>query len=695
MAQLLLLRDPWFYYTDDAATQVFPMWHHLGEQVLRGEWPPLLDPQSWMGGNLAVEALFGVWNPLNALVWVLVSLAPDLLVAAVLVRTAAFVAIALGCYGLAREYGAARWASSAVAVAMPFCGSLLCFDAPKWPAALVAGAWIPYLWWIARRMARGRTNGLWVFAVGAMAVTAGNPYAMLAVCFVLLGLVVERAVLKSWRAVRDLVVVSAAIGCVTPLVYLPLVLSADSTWRRPSGIGYSGVLTPHLRDLVNLSVPGYVPGIPNVFDAAVFFCWFAVPLAVWLDWSALRRRWRELTGALVVAGLFLLLARGPSELWMFRWPLRALHYGYLGLAVLLAVLLSAGLRLDRPLWRAGGTAALLGLNAALVYAGAQNPTILQHDALSLVLLCALAAAALAAYRWRGTRWLVAVLHLGTVAAFALQVFWFFGYHGATPYYFPRSAEQARAELEHRYTGETLQVGDTTMIGPPDQPREAWRDLLPGNLYLLAGVHSLSSYTGMGFTAFSDVTCMRYSGATCPQLYPRLWQPAPSTDVPLADLLRLDTVVVQRKVIEAPEVPAGWAVAERDDRVTVLHRIAPPPRPDGRVSWASPGVRVTSDAAPDDRHEQVGITGGPGRVVFSRLAWPGYAATVNGAEVTARAGPAGLLEVDVPSNVPSGQISVSWRPPGMSKGLVAAFAGLLAAGALGLVQRRRNTAEEVS
>ena len=692
LAQLPLLRDPWFYYTDDAATQVFPMWHHLGEQVLSGHWPLLLDLHSWMGGNLAVEALFGVWNPANAVLWVFVSISPNLALAALVVRTVTFVALAMGCYGLAREYGAARWASSAVAVTLPFCGSLFYFDAPKWPAALVAGVWIPYLWWAGRRMARGETNAIWVFTLGALAVTAGNPYTMLAVCIVLLGLIVERAVLKSWRSVRDLIIVSAAIGCVAPLVYLPLVFSSNVTWRGPSGIGYSGVLTPHLRDLVNSSIPSYVPGIPNVFDAAVYFCWFAFPLAMWLDWGVLRRRWRELTGVLVVGALFLFIARGPSEMWMFRWPLRVVHYGYLAGAVLLAVLLSAGLRTDHFRRRVAGMAALAGMNVVLVYLTAQNPQTLHRDALSLVVLALLTVAAVWAYHKRGARWLVAVLHLGTAITFALQVFWFLGYHGATPYYFPTSAAQARAGFEHRYTGQVMQVADTNIIGPPDQPREAWRDLLPGNLYQLAGVDTLSSYTGMGFRPFSDATCMRYAGQTCPQIYPFLWQVTPGTGVPLADLLRLDTVVVQRKLIDAPSVPAGWRVSERNDRVTVIQRTTPASWPGGRLSWTTPGLRTASDSAPDDRHEVVHFTRDgrtPARLIFSRLAWPGYTATAGDVELPTRVGPAGLLEVDLPPGVNSGQIDIAWAPPGMRAGLAIGAAGLLAAVALGAIQRRSS------
>ena len=682
LAQLPLLRDPWVLYADDAATQILPMWQHLGELVRNGQWPPLLEPGGWMGGNLAVEALFGVWNPVNALLWVGVAAAPSMLVAGAAVRTVAFVAIALGVHGVCREYGARPWAASAVAVPTAFSGSLFAFDALKWPAAMVAFAWIPHLWWVARRASRGRTNAWWVFVLGALAVTAGNPYAMLGVVFVLAGVVVETALLRRWRATGRMVLVSAAVGCVAPLVYLPLVLSGSVTWRS-SVLGNSGSLAPGPGDLLGASLPSYIPEIPGVGDAAVSFCWFALPLLPWLHWPVLRQRWRELGACLVVAGM-LLLAIGPAELWMFRWPLRVLHYGYLAAAVPLAVLLSAGLRRDHLRGRAWGSAGLLALSFYLAWSATPQPDSLKRHVVAVLVVGCLTALAVWSYRRAGAVRFAAVLQVGTVLAFGLQVFWFLGGHGAMPEFFPTSAAQARAHFEHRYQGRVLQVGDPAReeVRPG---RPVWHDMLPGHLYQLAGVESLNSYTGMGFGEFAQQLCMNYSGATCPQAYRALWSTPAGASAPLADLLAVDTVVVQRKSLQNPGVPPGWRVTERNARITVLQRNDPPPRP-GRVSWSQP--RITADRA-SARSESVRFEG-RGDVVFARLAWPGYTAQVNGVDVPVERGPAGLLRVSPPPGVHSGQLRVSWAPPGMPVGLACAAAGAVAAAAVAFAQHRNRS-----
>lgn len=691
LALLPLIRDPWFYYTDDAATQILPMWHALGDRILAGSWPPLLDMRSWMGGNLAMEALFGVWNPANAVLWIAVSWTSHLAVAATVVRIVAFVLLSAGSYALCREYGGAPWASGVMATAFPFCGPLFSFDAAKWPAAMLAFGWIPFLWLAARRMVRGVTNAGWVFVLGALTVTAGNPYTTLAACILLLGMHIETAVARRWRALRRLVLTSVAIGCVAPLVYLPLILSAQVTWRTPMAIGYSGVLTPHLRDVANLSIPGYVPAIPGVTSAAVYLCWFALPLAAWLDWSVLRRRWRQLVGPLVVAGAFLLMARGPSELWMFRWPLRVLHYSYLGTAIGFAVLLSAGLRV-RPLrWRLPSMAGLLLVDTLLMTALVHDSRALWRDAASLCLVALLGVIAVWAYCRHGSRWLGATLQAGTVVTFALQVVWFLDDHAAIPYYFPPSLTEMRTHFAHRYRGEVLQIADTDLIGPPDQPRAAWRDLLPGNLYRPAGIEAVGSYTGMGFLPFARTLCMNQTASTCAAAYDTLWRQVPGTRVPLADLLQLSTVVVQRKLIEEPRTPQGWLVTARNERVTILQRVAPLAWPDGRLSWTSPDVRVVANTAPGDRHEVVRfdrVGPGPGRLVFARLAWPGYRAKVGTVDATVREGPAGLLEVDLPAHVSgSGGLDITWQAPGSSAGLALAAAGCSMAILLGLLQKR--------
>ena len=131
---------------------------------------------------------------------------------------------------------------------------------------------------------------------------------------------------------------------------------------------------------------------------------------------------------------------------------------------------------------------------------------------------------------------------------------------------------------------------------------------------------------------------------------------------MADLLRLETVVVQNDLpgVADVAVPDGWRVAERSAAVTVLRREATLPHPQGRLSDAPVGTVVADDVSAA-RGEVVRITDGPGgTLTFARLAWPGYTARVDGAELPVRQGPAGLLTVDVPAG--AHELTLAWSPP---------------------------------
>ncbi|HWO59124.1 MAG TPA: hypothetical protein VNO31_03660, partial [Umezawaea sp.] len=165
--------------------------------------------------------------------------------------------------------------------------------------------------------------------------------------------------------------------------------------------------------------------------------------------------------------------------------------------------------------------------------------------------------------------------------------------------------------------------------------------------------------------------------------------------PLADLLRAQTVVVQNRLIDTRNEPApeGWRQAESTDRVVVWKRIDPLPYPGGRVSSTPNGLRVDSDRMTGDVSEEVKFSGANGgSVVFARLAWPGYEAKINGKDVPVRLGPAGLATVDLPKDVSTGTLEITWVMPGLGIGIATGAAGLLITVVLGFVdwsQRRRR------
>jgi hypothetical protein len=689
-------RGTFFYFVGDQPEQFAPMWHLFGQQLRAGHWP-VMDPNAWMGGNNAAEGLTGIWNPVNLLDYLLVSTLDNLSLASFVVMVQFLVLLSMGTYLLVREYGSARWAAVVVATALPFSGFTLWYEASGWPAGLMAFTWTAHFWWSARRFSRGRLNPVVPFLFGALTVTTGNPYGTLGILVVLAAIAVELLVARRARALVPLVVMGAAVGALALLVYLPLLGTTAVSDREGSDqILNDTFLVPGLGDLLSSSSPTYVPAITNWGNAAVervpstYFAWFLAPLLPWLRWRSLRGRALGIS-VFVVGGFYLLATVGPSNLWMFRWPIRLVEYFWLAVAVVVARLLSAGLRTDNPRRRIAITAGILLVDGYLAWA--VLPTRLKHaDLAALLLVGALVALLVWSWRRRGPRTAALVAVAGNACVLVLQTTALPAFPSAT--FQPHDlARVAQGTTEYR--GTTLQLAQRTRVTTEQM---ATGQILFGNVPRAAGVQSVGTYTGMGFHEFAIALCMDYRGAVCPDAYNRVFGPTgPDVPAPLVDTMRVSTLVLQRSLL--PQVadstpPAGWHVVERNDVRTVWVRDRPLTG-SGRVSWTSPGVDVLHDVSPGSGEEQVRYSADrAGRVVLARLAWPGYRATVDGAPVAVHDGPAGLLVVDVPAGTHS--LELDFAEPGLRTGAVAAAVGILLA--LGhavfwwISRRRRARAE---
>ncbi|MFC9786934.1 hypothetical protein [Rhodococcus sp. NPDC127528] len=689
IATIAQWRGHFFYYVGDQHEQFAPLWHVFGDSLRAGQWPTM-DPAGWMGGNYAAEALTGIWNPVNLANFVLISHFDNLSLGAFTVMVEMLAILSAGAYLLAREYGARRVAAVIVATALPVSGFTLWYEASGWPAGLMAFTWVTHFWWSARRHSRGATNPFVPFLFGALAMTTGNPYAPLGLVVVLAAIAVELLVRRRYVRLAHLVVMGACVGAVALLVFLPLLGTSEVTTRESlAALSNDTFLVPDIGDLVAGSVPTYLPSMSTWAGGrlesipSTYFAWFLAPLLPWLRWRTARARAGTLTSLFAVGGFYLLATLAPSNLWLFRWPVRLVEYLYLAGGVLFAVVLSAGLATDNVRRRAGATAALVAVGFYLAWA-VRPDEILVH-LLGLAIVAALVAALLVAYRRVGLRGLGAVAVLGTAAVLFLQSSSFPAAWQdknkpvVAGRVYPAYDLNRIAAGTEKYRGTVLQLASLDGV-TTEQMRDG--EIMFGNLPRAAGIQSVASYTGMGFVDFAEQLCMDYRGATCRDAFDRVWRPADaSTPAPLIDVMGVSTLVLQRSQLPeaaAADPPPGWHRAYDTPVRAVWIRDEVLPS-DSRLTWASPGVDAhTVDYAPQ-REEVHYAAAEPGRVAFARLAWPGYTAAVDGRPVEAAEGPAGLLAVDVPAGEHT--LTVEFATPGLRLG----FAALLAAVLIVVVQ----------
>lgn len=658
------------YYAGDNAESFVPMWHHLGLQLRAGHWPTM-DPSGWYGGNYAAEAGYALWNPVQLLDYVVVSYYSDLASAAAFVQIQFLALLGIATYLLCREYGAARPASVVVAAGLPVAGYTLYYDAAGWPSGLMAFTWAAWFWWAARRQSRGRSWPLLPFLIGALGVTTGSPYALLGIVIVLAGIGIELLVRRDFRRFAGLVLTGLCVGATAVLVFLPLMGTLSVTNRLTLAmLSNDGFLVPHLSDVAASSSPTYLPPILNwggaLFERlpSTYFLWFAIPLLPWLRWSRLRRTGGRLTSLWVLTAVFGALTFGPSNVWLFRWPIRLIEYFYLCLAILLAIALSSGLARDHVRRRSLITAALVVGGGYLSWA--VRPDIYRMHVVAGVGVLVLVLAATWMFRRWGMLAAGAVLVVGTLLVVTYQTSHLplpSGGNGDVPGT-PFDVAQVE-QASSAYEGTVLQLADQATLGKGTSRQTS--ELLFGNESLMSGHESVVRYSGIGFQKFSNALCMDYKGQVCPGAYDAVWHPIAGTGVPLIDLMKIRTLVIDNPLLPGPAQnppPAGWRVAAQDSLRTVWVRTAASPYP-GRLSWASPGVDIHSDQGTGSSESVSLNSTDAGTLVFARLAWPGYTATLDGKPVLVQNGPAGLVMVGVPAG--SHRLELRFESPGVALG----------------------------
>lgn len=682
-------RGPFFFYVGDGPESFVPLWSHFGRELLAGNWW-LMEASGWMGGNYVGEAAYAQWNPILLADYVLVSLFDNLAWAAAVVSIQVLALLALAAYLLAREYGARRAYAFAAGLAVPFSGFTLFYEAAGWPAGLTAFTGVAFFWWGLKRQARGAQNPLVTVLLGMLAVTTGNPYAVLGVLIVLLGIFAEQVALRRRAEAVRVVLTGALVGAAVLLVFLPLLGVQSVTNRQElAALQNDTFMVPDLGDLAAASTPTYLPSITNWGGAlveslpSVYLAWFALPLLPWIRWKAAVRRLRGPISILVIGGVYAIATLGPSNVWLFRWPLRLIEYTYLAALVFLAVALSAGFARDARKARTWLSGALVGLGFYLAFA--VRPEAGVKHVIGAAVTVALVVLLLRALGTGRARRVAAVMAAGTAVVLVMQVGFFPSL--TDPTFRPAHKISAMKAQQEAYRGTVLQIA--TQPPPGRTSRDPESLILWGNLPAALERESITRYSGIGFRAFGDALCMDYKGQSCPEVWERLQSEVDGTGGTLLDALRVETVVVQKAGfprLARTDPPDGWSTVAEDDVRVVWRRDAPLPFP-GRVSGVSDDLAVSDSEATETSERVRVVSPVGGQLTFARLAWPGYTATADGAAIPVTRTDEGLVQLDVPAG--AAVVELSYTPPGVILGGTATVVAVILAAVLGFVTRRRR------
>ncbi|GAA5076243.1 hypothetical protein GCM10023319_12370 [Nocardia iowensis] len=683
----VLLANVRHFYTDDTESQYAPLWVMLGNRLRDGQFPAMI-PEHWMAGNYTIEEA-GLLNPPQLLIDLIAPSVDNVALYATVVKLIFAIVLGLGVYRICLEYGSsAPWAAVA-GISIPFTGWLLFFDEASWYTAFVGTAWLAHAWASGVRYARGRSGPIPTFVFLYLAISVQYIFpaveAGLMIGAVAVGEVVYQ---RKWAPSLRLLAAAGFAALAGLATYLPSMLSAKVTWRGTAQINNDQFLTVPWSESLNASLPSTLPAYNSWWGyvqpmPVVYIAWFLIPALAFIDWRKARENWREFSAIALFAIMALMWTAGPGTIGPLRWPARVLPMVALGLLVLVCVLLGRYATFDG--WRRRGVAAGVLIGLLFVRSFSAAPRELGWHVVAVVSVAALGAAVV----WLGrTKGMVAACVLTLVAVFPIA---YLQVRAVQPTPMSWNLPEKRSEMKAAFpdfTGTTLQLADRGPIPPAQKNLQgAYGSLVFGNYAKDLELTYVSGYTPNGHFWFGEMLCMLWDTSVCPDAFRRAFAVEPTTGKTIVDLMKVDRVVLQRALYpDARNQPApeGWKWVDypgHEQQISVLERV------DGLISTrngrvaAAAGVTAASASETDwtSRVRVNSATGG--QVVFARLGWPGYRATIDGREIPTRLVAKTFVAVDIPAGTTDGELELSWRPPGWQLGAASALLGLVGVGVL--------------
>ncbi|WP_404392523.1 hypothetical protein [Humibacillus xanthopallidus] len=676
---------PRYYFHGDTQAGAFGQWYHLGTELLAGRWP-VVDPQVWRAGNFIGEGQWGLFSPLTMLLGVLSVHVTNAVVFSTVVKLVLLVVGALGTYALTRSYQARPWAAALAGLTVTVGGATRYLESPSWVTGQVIWALLPVFWWAMRGITHRRRNAAAALATGMLIVSVGYVYGCLFIAIVVLACVTESVVLGHRRDAWRPVLVGVICGLLAVAVYLPGVLTAPVTVRAGFKILSDGSLPGDLL--------GMLIGILPFPVTASFTVWF-IPLLALVQPRRAVALLRPMAGLYVFLGVIVLWLLGPNQIGPIRWPARVMPEFAMPLAVIICVLLSRAM-VARVTARRVVVAAAWTIVAAYLIVSRHWIDARTIAVLAAIVLCGVLVGGVAG---------LTMARLGrapNIAVGLVAMMWTFAVLASQYHFFPEPPSVDRnmpalvADYKNQVSGA---VGDVIVVGDVEDALitdpSLSRDFLIASAWFVNPHSVQNTYTTIGFQNYDRRYCIRYNGTSCPELLTTLFSTHAGTGLQRVDLLSVSTIYLATSDFR-PELlanpPQGWRVESSTKNAVMWVRDAPVPMAGG-VVWNSRGVSVTQ-LSQDDRGAsfQVNTTTPSGKVVLSRLAWPGY--EVAGASETDMTD-GYLLTIDVSRVAPGDVVTVRYSPPGwaVERAALAAALVLGAAWPIGeaIRRRRRNNA----
>lgn len=680
---LPLIFNHHYYYIDDTQNGAIGQWFELGKNLIRGHIP-VLNVAAQSAGNYVMEGQWGGFNPLTWGIAVLVYLCPSFLISATIIKVFFLVLLGTGSYLLLKSFNVGTRCAMVGGVVIPTIGFTSYVDATSWVTGLIVFALLPWFWWSFNiRMQRNSLFILITFIFGYSIIATGYVYGTIYLVMILFGDFIYEVCVKNWTNVLKNFSISLPLALVTLAIYLPgIITSSYGVTSRNQGVYNFDFLSPTVGSLFSSflsNTPGWIDTWSGpLWNNPILFITWLLPLVIFVKPNSvgMNKLINQFGGsyiAILIMSFFLTF--GPDEIGPLRFPVR--NFSYLAFVIIIFLMFTLSnstfvVNSKRILILVIVVAIGIYLSWSQVPSGGY--TYVFNGLFILVITIAIADIL---SKQRHNSWaILTVIFITQLTIVAYQ-----------HYYMPNSQLPDYTTLktlkEVKATSSKLgQNPGNVFVAGRMNPKTDWNQTLFSNIWYVGRIKTSAVYSPIGYQKYDkDLKKVTAQGQYDVSAVDKLFSIDKSTGKPLVNLLQIDTIQIVKNgsedarkkfsalTLKAP--PEGWRVV-RNTRNIVEWQRAQVKNNVGSVSWHSKNISISQvrQTSRDVYIKVKSVNGNKGKIVLSRVAWPGYKLIDSSSKTKISKPLRGyLLTLQVNKSKSGKVIHLKYTPPFYNEGLL--------------------------
>lgn len=688
----LYLKNNRFFYIDDKVAEYIPKLLDIARIIKGGEFP-LLSTNLMNGGIYSAEYAEGIYNPIILGSSLLLDLFDDLALGSC-VLTIVFQLIAFGGYYLlAVELGIRSGWAKIFALSVVLNCFFVYWYTTAWFNPVNGTAFLPYALWSSLVLARSITlKTTTTFLISCfMTVSAGWPSTLLVMFgFLVLVLLDILLIEKDTRKFIANFLVYSGVGLVCSIPILPLIFSNEMFTRVSSTQNTSNFLAGTLKGLFMFSFPSFKGfmhswgGYEKLSFNTYYAAWYALPLLTMVNFKMIDI-WKKYIWILlvftIVGGISIL---GPEHFGPLRFPIRMLQYYHIfGLLLIMVLLETYGPSITKK--RLFVSLSLFLFQAVLAFQ--VSPASIDTIFAYLILMVVLTISTFYIIKRKDGLKEAEFFILITTVLVLLSIY-ADEHHG-------RGTDWNVPSVRSAYSSLNKDDGYILYNGGYLETQEQHSEFRPSTIGLIWNDKIINGYSPLGNKFFREKIPISDHGNISSWEMKRkgeeFFETDAATGLELLELMKVSRIIsfkneLGTNILEA--VSDKWSFKEKKHTFVFDHQ---PYEFPGHISWIDEGIEVLKVEKLKHSTEQYSVRNSnpsQGRIVFARLWWPGYQATMNGKEIAIERYSGFLISVLVPGNS-LGTMSLTFTPPGFYFAWPLSFIGLALVLLMGILFSRNK------